>query len=76
MLPVGQTWVPLLLMVTNLNNPKVSIIIPTWNRADFIATAVQSVLSQTFTDFELLILDDASTDGTEEIIKAFLVDGF
>lgn len=50
---------------------KVTVIIPTYNREDFIKGAIESVLSQTFTDFELLILDDASTDNTEEVVKLF-----
>lgn len=44
--------------------PKVSVIIPTYNRAKFLPRAVASVLGQTFQDFELLIVDDASEDGT------------
>lgn len=55
-------------------NPKVTIIIPTYNRADLLPFAVKSVLSQTFADFELLILDDASTDNTQTIAESFLSD--
>ena len=44
----------------------VSVIVPTFNRRSFLQTAVSSVLSQTFRDFELLIVDDGSSDGTEE----------
>jgi glycosyltransferase involved in cell wall biosynthesis len=49
--------------------PVVSIIVPTYNRAQFITRAVQSVLDQTFKDFELLVVDDASEDNTGEVLK-------
>jgi len=46
--------------------PRVSIIIPTYNRVDMLEKSIESVFSQSFTDWELIIIDDASTDGTEE----------
>lgn len=49
--------------------PIVSIIIPVHNTRQFVEHAVQSVLGQTFTDFELLIVDDASTDGSRELVE-------
>ena len=51
--------------------PKVSVIIPTHNRCNFLKTAIQSVLNQTYQDFELLVVNDASTDRTEEILYGF-----
>ena len=51
--------------------PTVSAIIPTYNRAHLIGRAIQSVLKQTYKDFELIIVDDGSTDNTEDIIKEF-----
>ena len=51
--------------------PFFSVIIPAYNRADFIGKAISSVLEQTFSDFELIVVDDASTDNTEELVKAF-----
>ena len=52
-------------------NPKVSIIIPTYNTAQFLSEAIDSVLNQTYTDFELIVVDDGSTDNTVEILKRY-----
>ncbi|MBU1043307.1 MAG: glycosyltransferase [Candidatus Omnitrophica bacterium] len=52
-----------------MKNPYFSIIIPTFNRCDFLNQAIKSVLSQTNTDFELIIIDDGSTDNTAQMIK-------
>lgn len=53
------------------HRPAVSVCIPVYNGERFIAETIQSVLDQTFGDFELLISDNASTDGTVPIIEAF-----
>ncbi|MFH2138617.1 MAG: glycosyltransferase [Candidatus Omnitrophota bacterium] len=50
--------------------PFFSVIIPTYNRQNFLRTAVESVLNQTFNDLELIIVDDGSTDNTMEFIKS------
>jgi glycosyltransferase involved in cell wall biosynthesis len=51
-----------------LDQPKVSVIIPTYNRKQYLDRAINSVLKQTYTNYELIIVDDASTDGTPEFI--------
>ncbi len=51
--------------------PLISVILPVYNTASFIAEAIESILSQTFTDFELLIINDASTDNTLQIIEQY-----
>lgn len=55
-------------------NPKVSVIIPSYNSALFLDETIQSVLNQTFTDYELIIVDDCSKDNTDEVVSKYLVD--
>ena len=57
--------------MTGQGSPRVSVIIPTHNRASMLPRAVDSVLSQTFTDFELLIVDDCSADETPEVAARY-----
>ncbi len=61
-------------MVARSNNPKVSVIIPTYNRAWILREAIDSVLAQDFKDFELIVVDDGSTDDTGEILEAYKQD--
>ena len=49
----------------------ISIIIPAYNAADYLAQTIESVLNQTYSDFELILIDDGSTDRTREIIKDY-----
>lgn len=57
-------------MLPDNATPQVSIIMPTFNRAGMIAAAIQSIRDQSFSDWELLIVDDGSTDATETVIAA------
>jgi len=49
----------------------VSVIIPTYNRREFLREAIESVLAQSFRDFELIVVDDGSRDGTYELVKGY-----
>ena len=49
----------------------VSIIMPSYNTAEYIADSIKSVLKQTYENWELIIVDDCSTDGTDEVVKKF-----
>jgi glycosyltransferase involved in cell wall biosynthesis len=51
--------------------PRVSVIIPTYNRADLIGEAIESVVNQTYDDFEIIIVDDGSADSTKEVVGRF-----
>ncbi|MDT0687295.1 glycosyltransferase family 2 protein [Autumnicola psychrophila] len=55
-------------------NPKITVIIPTFNRAHIISETLDSVHNQTFRDWECLIIDDGSTDNTSEVLKNYLQD--
>jgi len=51
--------------------PIVSVIVPNYNHAPFLRQRIASILAQTYQDFELILLDDASTDGSREILKGY-----
>lgn len=55
--------------------PRVTVFIPVYNAEAYVGQAIRSVLEQTFTDFELLVIDDCSTDNTLRVCRGFLDDG-
>lgn len=54
-----------------MNAPTISVVLPAFNCEKYIAKAIDSVLQQTFTDFEFIIINDGSTDHTEEMINSY-----
>ena len=61
--------------------PKISVLMPTYNAEKYLKEAIESILNQTFTDFELLVIDDCSKDNTRNIVLSYndkrirLIDG-
>ena len=52
-----------------MNNELISVIMPSYNRRDFICRAIDSILEQTYKDIEIIVIDDGSTDGTIDLLK-------
>ena len=53
-----------------MSKPSLSVVLPTFNRAHLIGRAIQSVLCQSYRDFELIVVDDGSNDGTDEVVNS------
>ena len=51
--------------------PRVSVVMPAYNAEKYIGEAIDSILNQTFTDFEFIIIDDGSSDRTADIVKSY-----
>ncbi|HZM04098.1 MAG TPA: glycosyltransferase family A protein [Candidatus Saccharimonadales bacterium] len=60
-----------MLDLLQIHKPHLSIILPTYNRANFLGQAIESVLEQSFTDFEIIVINDGSTDASEEVINSY-----
>ena len=58
-------------MSNNNRDNLVSVVIPTYNRAHTLSRAIESVISQTYTNWEMIIVDNHSTDGTNDLIKSY-----
>ncbi len=52
-------------------SPKVSVVIPVYNGDRYVSEAIESILAQSFTDFELILIDDASTDGSLDVLRSY-----
>ena len=61
-------------MVKKRKNPLVSVIIPTYNRGWILKETIESVLAQNFTNFELIVVNDGSTDNTQDILNSYKKD--
>jgi len=57
--------------MNEISVPTVSVILPTHNRAALLKRSIKSILNQTYKDFELIVIDDASTDDTEDVVRNF-----
>ncbi len=57
--------------MNNAVTPLVSVVIPTYNHARYLVRALESVLNQTFTNWEAIVIDNHSTDNTDEVMESF-----
>ena len=55
----------------NSSSPKISIIVPNYNYAHFLDKRIESILKQTYNDYEIILLDDASTDDSVKVLEKY-----
>jgi len=67
----GTPYISIIPLYKSSDNPLVSVIMPVYNGADYIAEAIESVLIQNYRNFELIVVDDGSTDNTRDIVAGF-----
>ena len=65
-------WQELIIDTLNTKRPKVSVMIPAYNSAKYLAKAIASILEQTYSSYEIIVVNDGSTDNTREVIQPFL----
>lgn len=54
-----------------MKSPKVSVVIPAYKQAEYLSSTIQSVLNQTYANFEVIVVNDASPDNTTEVVQQF-----
>lgn len=60
--------------INNSPNPNISIIVPLYNKSTYISRALESILLQTYQNYEILVINDGSTDGGENIVKSYIIE--
>jgi GDP-L-fucose synthase len=68
---IKETYTWYVKKISNSNTPKISVVMPAYNSENFISESIESILNQTFSDFEFIIIDDCSNDRTWEIIQKY-----